>query len=225
MQNLYKNTFFRPYWKYFSMDGVFMKKIGKRIAVCATLWCFFWVIGLIMDHYVLSNQLIRMHVIANSDSTIDQDIKLKVRDAVLAGIESDLNQISDVDSAKLYLQESLPKIERIANDVLSAAGFEEVTVASMCKEAFPVRYYDTFSLPAGIYESLKIVIGEGKGHNWWCVAFPSLCTPVTAEAFSEQAMDAGFSKKLSDTLTGETEYQIRFFLLDLIGQLENRFLE
>ena len=65
------------------MDGVFMKKIGKRLAVCGLLWCFFWVCGLVTDHYALKNQLIRMHVIANSDSGTDQHIKLQVRDAVL----------------------------------------------------------------------------------------------------------------------------------------------
>ena len=202
-----------------------MKKIGKRIAICGVLWCFFWVSGLVMDHYVLKNQLIRMHVIANSDSEIDQDIKLRVRDAVLHGIQKDLEQIGNVDAAKQYLRESLPKIEKIANEVLHAAGFEGETAASLCREAFPIRYYETFSLPAGIYESLKIVIGEGKGQNWWCVAFPSLCAPVTTEAFSEEAMDAGISRELSDTLSGKAAYQIRFFMLDLLGRLENHLVE
>ena len=151
----------------------FMKKIGKNIAVCSVLWCFFWGCGLIKDHFVLKNQLIRMHVIANSDSKIDQDIKLKVRDAVLAVIQNDLEKIGDVNAAKLYLQESLPKIEKIANDVLDAAGFKEETVACLCKETFPVRYYETFSLPAGIYNALQIKIGDAEGENWWCVVFPN----------------------------------------------------
>ena len=202
-----------------------MKKIAKRIAICGILWCFFWGCGLIMDHCILRNQLIRMHVIANSDSKQDQDIKLQVRDAVLHGIQKDLEQLTNVDTAKQYLQENLSKIEKMANDALHAAGFDGTSVVSLCEEAFPIRYYETFTLPAGVYESLKIVIGEGEGKNWWCVAFPSLCIPATAEAFSEQAMESGMSKELSNTLSGESGYEIRFFLLDLLGKIENRLLE
>jgi len=86
-----------------------------------------------------------------------------------------------------------------------------------------VRNYDTFRLPAGVYESLRIVIGEGEGKNWWCVVFPELCLPATAEGFESVAVGSGFSEALSGALTGETQYEIRFFLLDCFGRLENFF--
>ena len=83
----------------------------------------------------------------------------------------------------------------------------------------------TFSLPAGVYDALKITIGEGKGHNWWCVAFPTLCLPATSEGFQEVSAQAGMNGTLEKALAGEDGYEIRFFLLDQLGKLENHFFE
>ena len=93
---------------------------------------------------------------------------------------------------------------------------------SLTEEAFTTREYDTFSLPAGVYKALRIVIGEGEGKNWWCVVFPRLCVGTEAD-FVETASMAG----LSDDLTGalEGEYEIRFWLLDKIGEIKNRFFD
>jgi stage II sporulation protein R len=88
-------------------------------------------------------------------------------------------------------------------------------------EEFSKRVYDTFSLPAGLYESLRIIIGEGEGKNWWCVVFPELCLPATSEGFEETASCAGFPDALTAALEGEEGYEIRFFLLDVLGRLEN----
>ena len=79
---------------------------------------------------------------------------------------------------------------------------------------------DTFTLPAGIYEALRITIGEGEGHNWWCVAFPSLCLSATSEEFADKAAGAGFPDSLTGALDGEEKYEVRFFLLDALGELE-----
>ena len=93
-------------------------------------------------------------------------------------------------------------------------------MVTLCKEAFDTRYYDTFTLPAGIYEALRITIGEGEGHNWWCVAFPSLCLSATSEEFADKAAGAGFPDSLTGALDGEEKYEVRFFLLDALGELE-----
>ena len=93
---------------------------------------------------------------------------------------------------------------------------------TFCKEAFDVRHYDTFSLPAGVYDSLRIVIGDGAGHNWWCVAFPTLCLPATTEGLDAVAADAGLSESLTKTLSRDSDFEIRFLLLDKLGQLGNR---
>lgn len=200
-----------------------MKKLMKRVWLCASLAAVVWCWGLIADRKQLNEELIRFHVVANSDSQQDQAVKLQVRDAVIKSVESDLQKIADVEEARVYLQKNLPKIQQIANDTLIAAGFEPTAAVSLCQEAFDTRYYDTFTLPAGVYEALRITIGEGAGHNWWCVTFPGLCIPATSDGFEAEAAGAGFSDTLTDTLTGEEGYEVRFFLLDAFGRLENMF--
>ncbi|MDO5400211.1 MAG: stage II sporulation protein R [Eubacteriales bacterium] len=196
----------------------------KSLSICLLLAAFFWGGALLSDRRSLDKRLIRLHVVANSDSRADQSIKLQVRDAVISGIQSDLAKVADMEQAKAYLQESLPKIQRIANGVLERAGVQPDAVVTLCREAFDRRVYDTFSLPAGVYEALRITIGEGRGHNWWCVAFPTLCLPATTQGFRDAAVEAGFSETMTKTLTGE-DYQLRFYLLDALGKLENRIFE
>ncbi len=202
-----------------------MKKLTKRIFLCLLFAASVWCGSLLADRERLNEELIRFHVVANSDSSEDQAVKLRVRDAVLAGIQADMNRISDVSEAKAYLEENIPKLESIANSTLEAAGFDGKAVVTLCREAFDTRYYDTFTLPAGVYEALRITIGEGEGHNWWCVAFPSLCLPATVTEFEDTAAGAGFPEPLTGALTGEEEYETRFFLLDALGQLENYFFQ
>lgn len=200
-----------------------MKRLGKCVASCLLIAALVWTVGLLSDRKKLNEGLIRMHIVANSDSPGDQEIKLRVRDAVIASLESDLKQIGDMEAAKAYLKENLPKIRAVADAVLEKAGVDDRTVVTLCREAFDTRDYETFSLPAGIYESLRIRIGEGAGHNWWCVTFPGLCVPGTGEEFRDTAAGAGFSDELSGTLSGEGPYEVRFFLLDLLGDLEKNF--
>ena len=152
-----------------------MKKLLKRIGICLVLAASVWCGSLLADRQRLNDELIRFHVVANSDSEEDQSIKLQVRDAVLNSLQSDLNKIADVNEARAYLQAKLPQIQAVANSVLEATGCDCEAVVTLCKEAFDTRYYDTFTLPAGIYEALRITIGEGEGHNWWCVLYPGLC--------------------------------------------------
>lgn len=200
-----------------------MKKLMKRVGICLILVTLVWCGTLIADRQRLNEELIRLHVVANSDSEEDQSIKLQVRDAVTKSLQSDLAKVADVEEAKAYLKANLPKIQAVANETLAKAGFDGEAVVTLCKEAFETRYYDTFTLPAGVYEALRITIGEGEGHNWWCVVFPSLCVPATTSGFADTAAGAGFPETLSGALTGEEEYEVRFFCLDALGKLENLF--
>jgi len=199
-----------------------MRQLGKRLGICLLLAALIWTVGLVRDRAFLNRELIRLHVVANSDSKEDQAVKLRVRDAVLESLRGDLEQVGDVEAAKAYLRENLPKIEKIANRTLEAAGVDAQAVATLQKESFDLRNYDTFSLPAGVYESLRIVIGEGNGKNWWCVAFPELCLSATSEDFCETAQTAGMNEGLTESLAQGEDYSIRFFLLDALGQLENK---
>ena len=205
------------------MDGVFMKKCVKRVGFCLLLVSLVWCGTVLADREQLNEGLIRLHVVANSDSGEDQRIKLQVRDAVVESLRGAMADVADVEQAKAYLQENLPKIQKVANETLGSLGCTETAVVSLCREAFDTRYYDTFSLPAGVYEALRITIGEGAGKNWWCVVFPTFCIPATTEGFHDVAAGAGFPDSLNSALTGEEGYEVRFFLLDAIGKLENRF--
>ena len=202
-----------------------MRKGLKRLAWCFLAAAFIWCGNVIADRERLNEELIRLHVVANSDSAEDQAIKLRVRDAVTESLRTSMADITDVETAKTYIRDNLAKIERIANQVLQKAGEPETAVATFQEEAFDTRVYDTFTLPAGVYESLRITIGGGEGKNWWCVVFPTFCIPATTEEFHDVAVGAGFPEDLAGALEGKDEYEIRFFLLDALGKLENILYE
>ncbi len=198
-----------------------MRKGLKRVALCFTFAALIWCGSLIADRGTLNRELIRLHVVANSDSREDQALKLRVRDAVTESLRSSMEDIMDVEQAKVYIRENLSKIQQVANQVLWEAGEPGSAQVSFRQEEFDTRHYETFSLPAGVYESLRITIGDGEGKNWWCVVFPTLCIPATTDGFQDVAAGAGFSQALTGALEGKEDYEIRFFLLDALGKLEN----
>ena len=199
-----------------------MRKLCKRILLCACISACIWTWDVIQERETLNEGLIRLHVVANSDSAEDQSIKLQVRDAVIESLSDAMAGIADIDQARAYIEDNLPKIEQAANKTLKALGCEETAVATLQDEVFDTRYYDTFALPAGVYQSLRITIGDGEGKNWWCVVFPTLCIPAPSDGFEDVAAGAGFPDALTAALEGEEGYEIRFFLLDLLGKWQAR---
>lgn len=202
-----------------------MKKILKNVTFLFLLAALVWCGTVIADRQTLRNELIRLHVVADSDSDDAQALKLKVRDAVTASLQSAMEDITDPEEAEAYLQENLTRIQSLAYQVLADAGCEDPVTVSLTEEAFDTREYDTFTLPAGVYQSLRIEIGEGEGKNWWCVVFPTLCLPATSEGFEAMAEDAGLEEALACALTGEDGYELRFYVLDLLGRVENMFFQ
>ena len=152
-----------------------MKRHIRRIAFVALVVACIYGWGIVTDSQALHDELLRLHVVGASDSKEDQEVKLRVRDAVLESLEEGLKQVTDPQAAYDYVARMLPKVEEAANRCLAAAGFSDSVAVSLTEEAFPTREYDTFSLPAGVYKALRVVIGEGEGKNWWCVVFPQLC--------------------------------------------------
>ena len=197
-----------------------MKRHIRRIALVAFVVMGIFIWGLATDSQALHDQLLRLHVVGASDSKEDQNVKLLVRDAVLASLEDGLQDLTDPQAAYDYVARMLPQVEAAANRCLEAAGFSDTVEVSLTDEAFPTREYDTFSLPAGVYKALRVVIGEGEGKNWWCVVFPQLCMDTEAE-FVETAGMAGLDTRLAGTLEGD--YELRFWVLEKIGQVKNRF--
>lgn len=169
----------------------------------------------------LADKLVRLHVVANSDSDLDQQVKLRVRDAVLAETEVLLR---DAEDPKAALRENLSGIEAAANACLREQGSNDRAVVTMGRELFPTREYETFSLPAGTYTALRVTIGSGQGHNWWCVVFPSICVSASAEEFEEAAQTAGLSDGEIQLITESSEgYELKFKSMELVQQLKNLF--
>lgn len=196
-----------------------MKKLSKFIGLSLAACVVLSVMTLAADKLTLRNGLVRLHVVAASDTDADQAVKLWVRDAVLDAVAK-LEQPKDADQAKKILGENLEQLEHAANKALREAGSSDIAMVTLHREEFPVRHYDTFSLPAGVYESLRVTIGEGNGRNWWCVVFPALCF----DAVSEETVQAGgFSEGLYRTVSRRRGYEVRFFFLDLLGKAENFF--
>ena len=195
-----------------------MKKQLRRISLVAAVVACVFIWGIATDSRELREGLLRLHVVGASDSKEDQEVKLLVRDAVLASLEEGLQNLTDADAAVDYVSRMLPKVKAAADRCLQEAGFSDTAQVSLTEEAFPTRDYDTFSLPAGVYQALREVIGEGEGKNWWCVVFPQLC--MAGEDFVETASVAGLSPELTETLEGE--YEIRFWLLEKWGEMKNR---
>ena len=200
-----------------------MRKALKCGAVFMLLAISVYMMSVIKDRNTLNNEILRLHVVANSDTERDQAVKLKVRDAVIAELEQTIAQAADKEAAETLVLDKLPELEQAANEVLAAEGFSERATVTLTAEEFPTRYYDTCALPAGVYDSLRISIGSGQGHNWWCVVFPSLCVPAAVEGVEDTAASAGFSDSLSGAITGEQGYEVRFFVLDCLGRLQNFF--
>ena len=180
------------------------------IALCVTLLS-----GLIAGNAQrsLSEKLIRLHVIAASDSAEDQSTKLAVRDAVLRELAPVLKRAHTVQEAEELVTSELPMLEALSRAVSGEAHTEVL----LGEEIYPRRDYEDFSLPAGRYLSLRIVLGEGAGHNWWCVVYPPLCTETVSAVAQETAL---LTDKDIRLITGDGEgYVLRFYLLDLWGRI------
>ena len=200
-----------------------MKKLIILAGFMILLSIAVFLVGLTAEYHMKKQDMIRLHVVGASNETYDQQIKLLVRDAVLHYMQEDVQTCSNAQQVQEYLLENLDGIEQMANSVLEESGSTDCVRISLCKEEFPMRAYDTFSLPSGVYTSLRINIGKAEGKNWWCVVFPSFCIGASSDAFLDTAAAAGFSQPLRDTLVTQNRYQIRFFFLDWIGKLENFF--
>lgn len=181
-----------------------------------------WLCLRMVDKQQLQENVIRLHVVGESNSEEDQLLKLQVRDAILQEL-SVLEELEDVSQAKAAVEEMLPQLEEAANRVLSEAGSAAKAAVSFLMEEFPARDYETFRLPSGVYNSLRVTVGEGAGKNWWCVVFPKLCLGAVSQDVRDTAAGAGFSESVGNAITGQKGYELDFFILDVLGRLENFF--
>ena len=178
-------------------------ELALLISVCLTLVIGAWA-GARQEG--LSDRLVRLHVIAHSDSAADQAEKLRVRDAVLAYLKPKLESAETISDARAVLRTEQDGIRAAAQAVTQ----EPVTV-TFTREHYPTRDYGSFALPAGSYPSLRVILGSGQGHNWWCVVFPPLCT---AEAVENTAAEALSDDDVRLITADGADVQIKFRVLE-----------
>ena len=167
------------------------------------------------------DSVIRLHVLANSDSEEDQALKLKVRDAVLVYTQEVLDGVNSKELAEEVLNQNLDRIKSIAVQTLIDEGAPNTVTVSLTQEEYPRRAYEQAALPAGEYLSLRVMIGEAEGQNWWCVLFPQMCLSASAAERETSCLAAGLSEGQYRFITGSdgTGYRVRFKLVEMVESL------
>lgn len=159
----------------------------------------------------IRSSVLRLHVIANSDSKADQELKLKVRDALLETGAELFSGSVDVSSAESIAESEISQLEEAATQVLQANGCNDSVHIEVGQSRFPTKTYGDITLPAGKYEAVRVIIGKGEGHNWWCVMFPPMCLPA---AQGETKLDDVLSSDGMKLVTSNSKYEIRFKLIE-----------
>lgn len=201
---------------------MFMKqKQSCKAAICALMASFAlsWLAAAGPAEQLPEN-ILRLHVVANSDSGEDQALKLRVRDAVLSEAARSCQGAGSLYEANAAVCTHLEGITAAAEETIRANGCTYAVTATVTDEFFHTRRYEGFILPAGRYRTLRVVIGEGKGHNWWCVVFPALCLPAAEERDLLSELPPGQRELMEDR--GVT---VRFKLLELYEELKNWLAE
>ena len=167
------------------------------------------------------DSVLRLHVLANSDSEGDQALKLSVRDAILADTAHLFDDCKSRDEASAVVNENLPLLQMSAERAISEAGYSYPVRIELGEEEYPTKNYESACFPAGEYLSLRVLIGEGVGQNWWCVLFPPLC--VSAASESDGSVEVGLygDQYAIVTETEDIKYKIRFKLLEAIEKAVN----
>lgn len=163
----------------------------------------------------LQENVLRMHIIANSDSEEDQSLKLKIRDELLANSDEIFSDCDNIDDAEKNAYEKIDMIEKIANKVIENNGFSYNAKAEIVNMDFDTKVYDDITMPAGTYDAIRVTIGNAEGHNWWCVMYPPLCLPVKGVA------EEYFTDEETDILYNPEKYEIRFKCVEIFEDIKN----
>jgi stage II sporulation protein R len=209
-------------------------KMKYKIGIFLVL--FFFIFGILTSIYIntdralarVPEKIIRLHVVANSDSPADQQLKLQVRDKIISSMSGRFEGLKDISEVKSLIRGSLAEIEAAAREIIEENKKNYGVKAAFTETDFPARTYGNLTLPAGKYQALKIVIGEGKGKNWWCVMFPPLCfidvahgiaTEETMNELRASLTDEEYRLLLSPKEPGEASVKFRFKILELVKSM------
>ena len=198
------------------------KLLTKITVLTVCVFLFLCVLPVHSEEEVYDKSL-RLHVIANSDVEIDQEVKLKVRDGVLEYLAPHLQNAMTREEARVIVEEKASEIEDLAEEILLKNGFSYGAELEVCFEDYPSKNYESFAFPAGNYLSVKIKLGEADGKNWWCVLFPKLCTSVAMSA-EEEFIAVGFTPDQYKIITENDNavYKVRFRFLEFFEEMRRK---
>ncbi len=193
-------------------------ELALMLGLLITMVSGAWLSG---EQKELSDKVIRLHIIANSDDVEDQKLKLAVRDQILRCAEQLYPEHADLEQAGQTLKDSLELFEAAGKEVVTEWGKDYPVTAQLEQCWFPTKEYEDFTLPAGTYRALRVVIGEGKGQNWWCVAFPPLCLGAASETLDDAVQAGHFTSSQVSMITEENEgYVFKLKGMELLGEFQ-----
>ena len=167
----------------------------------------------------MAEEVLRFHVLANSDSKEDQNLKMKVKDTVVSWMEEEMDTES-LEQTKAFIRSHLPQIEALAEETIQKEGYSYPVRASLEWTVFPEKTYGDITFPAGTYEALRIQIGEAKGHNWWCVLYPSLCFIDSVHAVvpekGKKQLEHVLTEEEYEMVTATSKFKIKWFFFNNI---------
>lgn len=203
-----------------------MKKIKYILILLILLISFIFISISSYAHTIsqdLSNNFFRLHIIANSDSTEDQNLKLKIRDNIIEYMNTLSYDGLSKESAIELTQEHLSEFQKIAESTISSSGYNYPVKLSIGNFYFPTKYYGNISLPSGYYDALKIEIGNASGQNWWCSLFPPLCFVDISSGVIDDTAENDLKNNLSDEefaiITGDSEnIKLKFKIVEMLSK-------
>ena len=187
------------------------------VAIGLVVSMIFSVIGFGAECNEIRNNVIRLHILANSDSEEDQNVKLLVRDELLSSGSELFSGTISVENAEENLEREKNILIQKANEVLAENGFDYKADMFLVKEYFQTREYDCFTLPAGEYLALKVILGKGNGHNWWCVMFPPLCLPAATQKTNTEII---LGENGSEIISNPVKYEMKFKIIEIIEEIK-----
>lgn len=169
----------------------------------------------------IRSKVLRLHILANSDSGADQQLKIKVRDRILTASSELFKKSANKEEAEKNVRANLDKIKKTAQDEVKREGFDYPVNAELVNMYFTTRTYDTVTLPAGNYDAVRITIGKAEGHNWWCVLFPSLCIPAASD---KQKVGDVLDKDETQIVTNPDSVVVKFKAVEVFEQVKSWFV-
>ena len=168
----------------------------------------------------ISNEVLRLHILANSNSEQDQELKLKLRDFLLKETENVFKNCKTKEESIVSANENLSDIEKLSNEFIKTQGFDYKVKVELEEVYFNTRVYDSFAMPPGKYNALRVLIGSGEGHNWWCVMYPPVCLP---SAESTEKLDQVLDENQMEIIENEPKYEIKFKIFEVYDAIESFF--